>query len=220
MNYRCDCFVQILCNCFINFGYNKVKITFQVAYEDFKLHMAKMYKQYDRQRVDDNADYEERKQQPISTISGVSDAQLNKPIPKSTVKITEIKEDEAANENGGDGDAQKSLDDSKPAEVQNEAGESGDQSKSSEVEDGAKAAPVQNGLSEKEQVHQEGASEKVRLPTRTESTRSGHRMFSSGPRAPPFRIPEFRWSYLHQQLLSDLLFSIETDVQVWKRLVL
>jgi hypothetical protein len=42
-------------------------------------------------------------------------------------------------------------------------------------------------------------------------------IFSPGPRAPPFRIPEFRWSYLHQKLLSDLLFSIETDVQVWKR---
>lgn len=46
---------------------------------------------------------------------------------------------------------------------------------------------------------------------------SGSRhLFSPGPRAPPFRIPEFRWSYLHQKLLSDLLFSIETDIQVWK----
>lgn len=41
-------------------------------------------------------------------------------------------------------------------------------------------------------------------------------IFSPGPRAPPFRIPEFRWSYLHQKLLSDLLFSLEQDIQVWK----
>jgi len=45
---------------------------------------------------------------------------------------------------------------------------------------------------------------------------SGRHLFSPGPRAPPFRIPEFRWSYLHQMLLSDLLFSLEQDIQVWK----
>ncbi|KAJ3614490.1 hypothetical protein NHX12_018062 [Muraenolepis orangiensis] len=31
-----------------------------------------------------------------------------------------------------------------------------------------------------------------------------------------FRIPEFRWSHMHQRLLTDLLFSIETDVQMWR----
>jgi len=40
--------------------------------------------------------------------------------------------------------------------------------------------------------------------------------FSPGPSRPPFRIPEFRWSYIHQRLLSDILFSLETDVQVWR----
>ena len=38
--------------------------------------------------------------------------------------------------------------------------------------------------------------------------------FSPGPARPPFRIPEFRWSYIHQRLLSDVLFSLETDIQV------
>lgn len=50
-------------------------------------------------------------------------------------------------------------------------------------------------------------------------------MFSPGPTRPPFRIPEFKWSYIHQRLLSDVLFSLETDIQVcfssvclcWKR---
>uniref|UniRef100_A0A146M1B0 Neurobeachin n=1 Tax=Lygus hesperus TaxID=30085 RepID=A0A146M1B0_LYGHE len=45
---------------------------------------------------------------------------------------------------------------------------------------------------------------------------NGRPMFSPGPSRPPFRIPEFKWSYIHQRLLSDVLFSIETDIQVWK----
>uniref|UniRef100_A0A671UBF9 Neurobeachin n=1 Tax=Sparus aurata TaxID=8175 RepID=A0A671UBF9_SPAAU len=39
---------------------------------------------------------------------------------------------------------------------------------------------------------------------------------SSAPRSTMFRIPEFRWSNMHQRLLTDLLFSIETDVQMWR----
>uniref|UniRef100_A0A452SVH0 Uncharacterized protein n=1 Tax=Ursus americanus TaxID=9643 RepID=A0A452SVH0_URSAM len=31
-----------------------------------------------------------------------------------------------------------------------------------------------------------------------------------------FRIPEFKWSQMHQRLLTDLLFSIETDIQMWR----
>ncbi|XP_066574555.1 lipopolysaccharide-responsive and beige-like anchor protein isoform X2 [Amia ocellicauda] len=38
---------------------------------------------------------------------------------------------------------------------------------------------------------------------------------SSG-RSTMFRIPEFQWSHMHQRLLTDLLFSIETDVQMWR----
>lgn len=49
------------------------------------------------------------------------------------------------------------------------------------------------------------------------ASRGGGHIFSPGPRAPAFRIPEFRWSFLHQKLLSDLLFAVETDIQVWKR---
>ncbi|XP_066518418.1 LOW QUALITY PROTEIN: lipopolysaccharide-responsive and beige-like anchor protein [Hoplias malabaricus] len=48
---------------------------------------------------------------------------------------------------------------------------------------------------------------------------------AAGPSAPNretstrstmFRIPEFKWSHMHQRLLTDLLFSIETDVQMWR----
>lgn len=46
--------------------------------------------------------------------------------------------------------------------------------------------------------------------------KSSRPMFSPGPTRPPFRIPEFKWSYIHQRLLSDVLFSLETDIQVWR----
>ncbi|KAM6971940.1 LOW QUALITY PROTEIN: lipopolysaccharide-responsive and beige-like anchor protein [Aplochiton taeniatus] len=39
---------------------------------------------------------------------------------------------------------------------------------------------------------------------------------SASARSALFRIPEFRWSHMHQRLLTDLLFSIETDVQMWR----
>uniref|UniRef100_A0A3Q2ZQD9 LPS-responsive vesicle trafficking, beach and anchor containing n=1 Tax=Kryptolebias marmoratus TaxID=37003 RepID=A0A3Q2ZQD9_KRYMA len=39
---------------------------------------------------------------------------------------------------------------------------------------------------------------------------------SSAPRSTMFRIPEFRWSHMHQRLLTDLLFSVETDIQAWR----
>ncbi|GIY82273.1 neurobeachin [Caerostris extrusa] len=48
------------------------------------------------------------------------------------------------------------------------------------------------------------------------SSGNSRQMFNSGPTRPPFRIPEFRWSPIHQRLLSDLLFSLETDIQVWR----
>ena len=36
---------------------------------------------------------------------------------------------------------------------------------------------------------------------------------------PYIDIPEFNWSPLHQRLLSELLFAIESDIQVWKTYV-
>ncbi|XP_076852724.1 LOW QUALITY PROTEIN: lipopolysaccharide-responsive and beige-like anchor protein [Brachyhypopomus gauderio] len=39
---------------------------------------------------------------------------------------------------------------------------------------------------------------------------------STSSRSAMFRIPEFKWSHMHQRLLTDLLFSIETDVQMWR----
>ena len=60
-------------------------------------------------------------------------------------------------------------------------------------------------------------SETVAYDTSKRSKSASTRpMFSPGPTRPPFRIPEFKWSYIHQRLLSDVLFSLETDIQVWR----
>uniref|UniRef100_A0A4W3JTN9 Neurobeachin n=1 Tax=Callorhinchus milii TaxID=7868 RepID=A0A4W3JTN9_CALMI len=47
-------------------------------------------------------------------------------------------------------------------------------------------------------------------------TEEQRRQFSPGPRTTMFRIPEFKWSTMHQRLLTDLLFALETDVHVWR----
>ncbi|XP_053681698.1 neurobeachin isoform X2 [Sabethes cyaneus] len=62
-------------------------------------------------------------------------------------------------------------------------------------------------------VEPSGAGASKAQRSKSASTRP---MFSPGPTRPPFRIPEFKWSYIHQRLLSDVLFSLETDIQVWR----
>uniref|UniRef100_A0A3B4UDY1 Neurobeachin n=1 Tax=Seriola dumerili TaxID=41447 RepID=A0A3B4UDY1_SERDU len=47
-------------------------------------------------------------------------------------------------------------------------------------------------------------------------TEEQRRQFSPGPRTTMFRIPEFKWSAVHQRLLTDLLFALESDVHVWR----
>ncbi|XP_053279356.1 neurobeachin isoform X2 [Pleuronectes platessa] len=50
----------------------------------------------------------------------------------------------------------------------------------------------------------------------TPMTEEQRRQFSPGPRTTMFRIPEFKWSAVHQRLLTDLLFALESDVHVWR----
>ncbi|CRK90982.1 CLUMA_CG004671, isoform B, partial [Clunio marinus] len=69
-------------------------------------------------------------------------------------------------------------------------------------------------ISDANMQHDE-ANADVHQHKRQKST-SNRPMFSPGPTRPPFRIPEFKWSYIHQRLLSDVLFSLETDIQVWR----
>uniref|UniRef100_A0A8C5G7W0 Neurobeachin n=1 Tax=Gouania willdenowi TaxID=441366 RepID=A0A8C5G7W0_GOUWI len=50
----------------------------------------------------------------------------------------------------------------------------------------------------------------------TSVTEEQQQKFSPGPRTTMFRIPEFKWSPMHQRLLADLLFALESDVHVWR----
>ncbi|XP_039496744.1 neurobeachin isoform X16 [Drosophila santomea] len=79
------------------------------------------------------------------------------------------------------------------------------------------AAAVENANSSQLETNHYGPgnpeSKQQQQRTKSGSTRP---MFSPGPTRPPFRIPEFKWSYIHQRLLSDVLFSLETDIQVWR----
>ncbi|XP_077396974.1 neurobeachin isoform X2 [Festucalex cinctus] len=54
------------------------------------------------------------------------------------------------------------------------------------------------------------------VQTDEEEDQQQRRQFSPGPRTTMFRIPEFKWSALHQRLLADLLFALESDVHVWR----
>uniref|UniRef100_UPI00358E9994 neurobeachin-like n=1 Tax=Myxine glutinosa TaxID=7769 RepID=UPI00358E9994 len=47
-------------------------------------------------------------------------------------------------------------------------------------------------------------------------TEEQRRQFSPGPRTTMFRIPEFKWSPMHQRLLNDLLFALESDIHMWR----
>ncbi|KAK2846740.1 hypothetical protein Q5P01_009739 [Channa striata] len=47
-------------------------------------------------------------------------------------------------------------------------------------------------------------------------TEEQRHQFSPGPRTTMFRIPEFKWSAMHQRLLTDLLFALESDIHVWR----
>ena len=285
--------------------------------------MSRMYKQYEQQRADDVTDPHERRQLPISTISGISDSQLDKKtVPKSTVQISEItktgdsepnsivsgdaeskssdvkKTDKEEGIEHGEGDAKQTdhvgggdkadaekhvcdnenvspemdkLRELYPGEVVDvlqevlntvvdtvesksnlsaeaeQTGEEVQDSKQDSSKDEDKTAQVtpdseQASSTDKDKTAQEahrtksasagmaggsqaGKDHSVNVTKSApglgkpgeETRKSGRTIFSPGPRAPPFRIPEFRWSYLHQKLLSDLLFAVETDIQVWKR---
>lgn len=71
----------------------------------------------------------------------------------------------------------------------------------------------QNLITENQNMQQNGDDSHKQQRQKSTSSRP---MFSPGPTRPPFRIPEFKWSYIHQRLLSDVLFSLETDIQVWR----
>ncbi|KAK3778710.1 hypothetical protein RRG08_012982 [Elysia crispata] len=269
----------------------------KVSYEDFKIHMSKMYQQFEQNRSDNISDPSEQQQRPISTISGISGATDSTDVrpqqSKSSVQISEVSDaeaeaikasdingkheaEEASNEgdktveeNGkpgvdaegregedkgerlekGEEDEREKEDVEKESVEKDEDNEKGSEGtreegtkreeeaaanspektaegasnghdeevSSNETSKGAKPKERRSSQppSEEPASSSHGGSSLQRNPSNASRSGSGH-IFSPGPRAPAFRIPEFRWSFLHQKLLSDLLFAVETDIQVWK----
>ncbi|CAL1540734.1 unnamed protein product, partial [Lymnaea stagnalis] len=262
----------------------------KVAYEDFKIHMSKMYQQFEQHRTDNISDPSELKHRPISTISGLSDDQNARPAHKSSVKISEVSDEEAEaitngnkqeedkerverkdnNNEAKEEKVEKREDGGEVAEAERGSQGDGDGVTQAGAEGGVKNGDVDSQL-EQHQVQPQATTDKPRTQSQSEdpelkaakgretfpngfddpslfkssdkggarpkftqevgqdgpgvptlqrnpstASRGGGHIFSPGPRAPAFRIPEFRWSFLHQKLLSDLLFAVETDIQVWK----
>jgi len=208
----------------------------KVSYEDFRIHMARMYQQYERQQVDHIADPALRRSRPVSVISGVGS---DRPTSGDHTRLSDAKEtateatqyDSAVNGNCDASETQdaveryiekivddavnivestyRSLDDATPSEPQ-----SGFEAAAAEKETALTGSRSQatsttaDGSGRPSSVVYDRQSAAINTPNR--------QIFSPGPRAPPFRIPEFRWSYLHQRLLSEVLHSLERDMHSWK----
>ena len=214
-----------------------------MSYEDFRIHMARMYQQYERQQVDHIADPAVRRTRPVSVISGVGSEQPSGGG-SSGAQVTEVKR--TSNEatqydsavNGGCEAAQQQADGSVERYVEKivddavnivesrsmeedagwatEKGPSQPQSESEAVA-AEKEAAVTGARSQATSTTTDGSRPSTVVYDKQSATNTPSRqIFSPGPRAPPFRIPEFRWSYLHQKLLSDVLYSLEQDMHAWK----
>ncbi|XP_076065007.1 neurobeachin-like [Oratosquilla oratoria] len=121
------------------------------------------------------------------------------------------------------------IEDTKKAAPQTivEETEIGEDLRERDIEDQTDICPNRRGVSlarpksaETEKDRHSDSERKSASVSRSSSIGSSQshsrQIFNSGPTRPPFRIPEFRWSYIHQRLLSDVLFSLETDMQVWR----
>jgi len=229
-----------------------VCVQLKVSYEDFRIHMARMYQQYERQQVDHIADPAVRRSRPVSVISGVGSERPSSAGSGHGARVTEAKEtaneatqydDDEAVVNGDSYDTgrEELADDSVEKYVEKIVDDAVNivEARSAAPPDG-QDAPTERSPSEPQSESEAAAAEKEAAVTgarsqATSTTTDGssrpgtvafdkqssantpsRQIFSPGPRAPPFRIPEFRWSYLHQKLLSDVLYSLEQDMHGWK----
>jgi len=206
----------------------------KVSYEDFRIHMARMYQQYERQQVDHVADPALRRSLPVSVISGVGSG---RPASNRGARVTEVKElstEGTQYDSEQDNDTvekyiEKIVDDAvnvvesrytdetDTAAVTMTTSVSPSQPQSEcEAAAAEKEAAVTGARSQATSTEIDESTRPSALTYDKQANTPNRQIFSPGPRAPPFRIPEFRWSYLHQKLLSDVLYSLEQDMHAWK----
>lgn len=185
----------------------------KVSFEEFKLQFNNVYDKYDKRRTDHLTDPKQRAKKPVSTITGLAQDRDEIEDEDEDVETEEgARSKEVTNEE--EAFEELSLEEEREDEEEEEEGDEGNHDdevdafptrKRFQLPDPAKATNEASGTQDPD-----GPPVKAKDPKKAPPT------FSPGPSRPPFRIPEFRWSYIHQRLLSDVLFSLETDIQVWR----
>ena len=161
----------------------------KVSYEEFKLHFNSMYEMYERRR-------------------GATASNNNLQTP-----VTDDAESPSLNEEDDVDDDEEKNDESQEEEENSSKNDEEEETDCDSVDIGpSRRLSVQRRQHAVKEPVQRGATR----PSTAKSAKAQRTTFSPGPARPPFRIPEFRWSYIHQRLLSDVLFSLETDIQVWR----
>uniref|UniRef100_A0A452GIR7 SCAN box domain-containing protein n=1 Tax=Gopherus agassizii TaxID=38772 RepID=A0A452GIR7_9SAUR len=193
----------------------------KVTYEAHKEYLAKMYEEYQRQEEEN---IKKGKKGNVSTISGLSSQTTGA---KGGLEIREIEDLSQSQSPESETDYPVSTDTRDllmATKVSDEVLGSSDRPGGGvhvEVHDllvDIKAEKVEaTEAVQGRSVTQQDRDLRVDLGFRgMPMTEEQRRQFSPGPRTTMFRIPEFKWSPMHQRLLTDLLFALETDVHVWR----
>uniref|UniRef100_A0A8C8IS74 Neurobeachin n=1 Tax=Oncorhynchus tshawytscha TaxID=74940 RepID=A0A8C8IS74_ONCTS len=177
----------------------------KVTYEAHKEYLAKMYEDYQRQEEEN---IKKGRKGLVSTISGLQDLQAGGI--QGNMEIREV--DDHSQTQTPESEADYPETPGHPRNILSEA-------KTGE-EEGIVGVCVSVRVCQS--LHGRTAAQleralRVDLGFRgMPMTEEQRRQFSPGPRTTMFRIPEFKWSPMHQRLLTDLLLALETDVHVWR----
>uniref|UniRef100_A0A674D4Q9 Neurobeachin n=1 Tax=Salmo trutta TaxID=8032 RepID=A0A674D4Q9_SALTR len=195
----------------------------KVTYEAHKEYLAKMYEDYQRQEEEN---IKKGRKGLVSTISGLQDLQAGGIQGNMEIREVDDHSQTQTPESEADypetpGHPRNILSEAKTGE---ERGLEGTERTGSgvrvEVHDllvDIKAEKVCCGSLHGRTAAQLERALRVDLGFRgMPMTEEQRRQFSPGPRTTMFRIPEFKWSPMHQRLLTDLLLALETDVHVWR----
>ena len=182
----------------------------KVSYEEFKLHFNSMYEMY-----------EQRRQSKAAAAEAAAAAALPPPPPAVEVAAGTVDQPSPSPSQEDYSVSDKDdLEDEEDDEISAEGGKSpvatngGDEDGEDTDCDSVDIGPTRRFAGRKPQPVQAAAAAATSTQP-AKAQKDSKKTFSPGPARPPFRIPEFRWSYIHQRLLSDVLFSLETDIQVF-----
>eukprot|EP00095_Tigriopus_kingsejongensis_P003666 maker-scaffold11_size778918-snap-gene-3.18 protein:Tk03666 transcript:maker-scaffold11_size778918-snap-gene-3.18-mRNA-1 annotation:"PREDICTED: neurobeachin-like" len=175
----------------------------KVSFEEFKLQFNNVYDKYDKRRTDHLTDPNARAKKPVSTITGIRDEE-------EEAKRGDLKE--ITDESEDPPDTREVEENFEELSLEEEEVDSVPTRKKFPLPRSKVVTKVPEDMDD----GKENDPELPRPPPKAKDSSKKPPTFSPGPSRPPFRIPEFRWSYIHQRLLSDVLFSLETDIQVWR----